>query len=73
MNTEKERPVGKIQYEKPAAVDLGPTAPIIGESCVPGDVVSRGLCDVAGNAALFCTRGNSPANTCDLGDVFISP
>ena len=36
MKSEEDRPVGKIGYEKPTTVDLGPAAPVVGASCMPG-------------------------------------
>ena len=61
MNSEEERQMAKIRYEKPTAVDLGPTALIVGASCAPGGLLeSHGKCvDV----------GNSAAETCDLGNA----
>ena len=66
MTSEEERPIGKIRYEKPTAVDLGPTAPIVGASCVAGTRFDQDACDPVGNAAdLICTiTGNSAVNGC---------
>ena len=36
MKSEEDRPVGKIGYEKPTAIDLGPAAPVVGGSCAGG-------------------------------------
>ncbi len=58
MTTEKERPSSKISYEKPTAVDLGPTAPVVGASCVTGRRVDNGGCLDLGNAA---------DTACDIG------
>jgi hypothetical protein len=58
MNSEQRRPVVKFQYEKPTAVDLGPTAPVVGASCVIGDFLSIGACDDVGNSA---------GGACDIG------
>jgi hypothetical protein len=51
----------KISYEKPIAVDLGPTAPVVGASCVPGKNVGVDVCDPLGNnASVGCEQiGNS--------------
>ena len=60
MTSEKERPIGKINYEKPAAADLGPAAPIVGASCVDGSTLYRGECNPVGNSARAgCLQGNS--------------
>jgi hypothetical protein len=59
MDPEKERPIGKISYEKPTAVDLGPTAPVVGASCVDGARIINGGCVGTGNAAdVACLDGN---------------
>jgi hypothetical protein len=57
MNSDKEHPITKISYEKPTAVDLGPTAPIVGASCVPGDDVDNGDCVPVGNSAADACKG----------------
>lgn len=69
MTSEKERPVAKISYEKPTAVDLGPTAPIVGASCVPGGQYSVSfICEPLGNAAAQgCDPGNSAGVYCGPG------
>ena len=68
MQSEEERPVGKISDEKPTAVDLGPTAPVVGASCVTGIEVGRGEClDVGNSAADYCRFGNDAAG-CDEGN-----
>ncbi len=60
MTSEQERPIGKIHYEKPTAVDLGPTAPVVGASCVSGEGVGEDFCSLVGNsAARDCDLGNS--------------
>jgi hypothetical protein len=59
MTSDQERPLAKISYEKPTAVDLGPTAPIVGASCVEGGGVELEKCVNVGNAAFACDRGNS--------------
>ena len=52
MKSEQERPIGKVRYEKPTAVDLGPAAPVIGASCAPGDQFDvDGVCVLVGNTA----------------------
>ena len=56
----EERTTGKMRYEKPTAVDLGPAGQLVGASCVPGDEVHEGLCAPAGNSA---------AGTCATGSV----
>ena len=60
MKSEQERPVGKIGYEKPTAVDLGAVAPVVGASCVTGDTVdTNSFCAVLGNSASSgCGLGN---------------
>ncbi len=81
MTSEQERPIGKISYEKPTAVDLGPTAPVVGASCVEGGKVSIAECDVVGNSAGdYCSEtgnsaggdgcggGNSADGSCNFGD-----
>ena len=52
MRSEEERPVGKVNYEKPTAADLGPAAPVVGASCADGQTFeSRGPCGPVGNSA----------------------
>ena len=59
--TDNERHNAKVRYEKPSAVDLGPTAPIVGASCVEGGGVGQGQCSPLGNSASgICAEvGNS--------------
>jgi hypothetical protein len=66
MTAEKERPIGKISYEKPTALDLGPTAPVVGASCVPGEGVDGGACSITGNTArVLCeTTGAAAIQDC---------
>ena len=67
MKSEKEGPTVKVHYEKPTAVDLGPTAPIVGASCASGDLYSPGgHCDIVGNSATgHCSgTGSSPGGYC---------
>lgn len=69
MNTNEQLPIVKISYEKPTAVDLGPTAPVIGASCAPGvEFDPGGDCFEVGNsAAQSCYgAGNSPGGDCQL-------
>ena len=72
MNSEQERSVAKISYEKPTAVDLGPAAPVMGASCAPGDQIALGGCSVAGNGAGKCSgTGNSATGGyCQTGPGF---
>lgn len=74
MKSEPERPIGKIHYEKPTAVDLGPAAPIVGASCVTGEFVDEGRCIGVGNgAASFCGLvGNSAGAECGSGSSAVS-
>ena len=70
MTSEEERPIGKIRYEKPTAVDLGPTAPIVGASCAVGDDFDiNGFCAGVGNhASVKCAdTGNSADFGCGVG------
>ena len=69
MNSEQERLVGKISYEKPTAVDLGPTAPIVGASCVGGIQLSSGNCYEVGNGATDCYLGNTAGYGCSDGNT----
>ena len=69
MKSEQERPTVKVHYEKPTAVDLGPTAPIVGASCVNGPRLDNGYCDSFGNSAAQCTDGNEAGVGCQHGDV----
>jgi hypothetical protein len=72
MNSEQGRPVGKISYEKPTAVDLGPTAPIVGASCASGKDVAGGPCYEFGNsAAEDCSTGNTAGLDCYVGNSAI--
>jgi hypothetical protein len=70
VTSEKKRPVGKISYEKPTAVDLGPTAPIIGASCGDGGAYKPGgNCDTVGNGAdpgRCAGPGNSAIGGCGI-------
>jgi hypothetical protein len=67
MKSEEERQMDKIHYEKPTAVDLGPTAAIVGASCVPGEIVDDNKCYTVGNAASeICDTGNSAGGYCTL-------
>jgi hypothetical protein len=71
MTSEQDRPIDKISYEKPTAVDLGPTAPIVGASCADGgQYAPDGDCYLVGNiAAVGCTdTGNIPGEWCQFGD-----
>ena len=72
MNPKEERPTGKIGYEKPTAVDLGPAAPVVGASCAGGQEFFQGVCYSVGNsAAEGCFGvGNSAATTCYSGSGF---
>ena len=60
MHSEQDRPLAKISYEKPTAVDLGAAAPVVGASCAPGQTF-RTHCNTVGNSAVGdCdTTGNS--------------
>ena len=69
MKSQQEPPIGKMRYEKPTAVDLGPAAPIVGASCVEGDRFGTGYCDKVGNSATQCTDGNDADVGCQNGDV----
>lgn len=66
MSSEKERPVAKINYEKPSVVDLGPSAPVLGASCVgPGLRFDEGVClDLGNSAGVSCSVGNSAVDGC---------
>ena len=68
MNSEEERQMAKMRYEKPTAVDLGPTAPVVGASCADGGYFdSLNQCVDVGNSAVEkCGIGNS-AGTCPDG------
>ena len=67
MKSEQERSTGKIRYEKPTAVDLGPAAPIVGASCVDGNFISGGVCQNIGNgAAVHCWNAGNSAGICDM-------
>jgi hypothetical protein len=71
MNSEADRMVAKISYEKPTAVDLGPTAGIVGASCAPGDqfTPAGGCFEVGNSAALECLgTGNSAGDGCTFGE-----
>ena len=69
MNSEQERSVAKISYEKPTAVDLGPAAPVMGASCTPGSTVSAGDCYEVGNGATDCYPGNTAGYGCSDGNT----
>ena len=67
MTSEQDRPVAKISYKKPTALDLGPTAPVVGASCGDGDAYEPGgTCYLVGNSAdANCeTTGNGAAGFC---------
>ena len=68
MKSEEDRPVAKISYEKPTALDLGPAAPVVGASCATGQYFGEfGVCELTGNAAGLCTHGNSAGTDCNTG------
>ena len=69
MNSEEDRQLDKITYEKPTAVDLGPAAPIVGGSCAPGDqFAANGACAGVGNHAYVdCGSGNNATVDCLFG------
>ena len=60
MKTEQHRPVDRMSYEKPTAVDMGPAAPVIGGSCAVGDRYDdNSVCIFYGNhAENGCFAGN---------------
>ena len=70
MKSEQDRPVARVHYEKPTAVDLGPAAPVVGASCGDGQLISVDQCQDVGNSA---TSGNcvllgmSAGLVCSLG------
>jgi hypothetical protein len=69
MNSERERPIDKISYEKPTAADLGATAAIVGASCADGgDFSEGGDCNEVGNSATgSCSQlGNSAGQGCSV-------
>ena len=54
-------------YEKPIAIDLGLTAPVVGASCAVGEVFldPRDCMEVRNRAALDCTTtGYFPGGLC---------
>ena len=54
MTSEQERTRTMVPYEKPTAIDLGPTAPVVGASCAEGSSYAPGSnCDSMGNGAAF--------------------
>ena len=59
MNSKQDPHVAKISYEKPAAADLGPAAPVVGASCGAGDVINNG--------EVCLPVGNSATDTCQAG------
>ena len=71
MNSEEQRLTGKIHYEKPTAVDLGPAAPVAGASCGEGQVFIDNVqttCQDTSNSASACGDGNSASNgNCSSG------
>ncbi len=71
MQSEEDRTVAKISYEKPTAVDLGPTALIVGASCAIGDVIAQDVCNRTGNsAAAHCHNlGSGATLDCGTGDA----
>jgi hypothetical protein len=69
MKSEEKGPTDKIGYEKPAAVDLGPTAPVVGASCVSGEGLKDGDCSQVGNLAFVaCVDTGNGANGCVGGN-----
>ena len=67
MKSEQERPIDKVRYEKPTAVDLGPAAPIVGASCATGEGFdTTGACINVGNSATNNCHGpgNGAAPLC---------
>ncbi|GAF97495.1 unnamed protein product [marine sediment metagenome] len=69
MKSEEDRSIGKINYEKPTALDLGPTAPVVGQSCAPGGLIQFDDCATVGNSASeVCTStGSSAGGNCNIG------
>ena len=66
----------KIRYEKPEALDLGGVAPIMGQSCGVGEVITGPDCQTTGNdATTFCFGdGNAAGEDCsDMGSEGPSP
>ena len=45
---DEQKPKERVLYQKPEALDLGPVAPIIGASCVDGNIFPT-ACDPTGN------------------------
>ena len=69
MWSERERPIDRISYEKPSALDLGPTAPVVGASCVSGEGLYAGDCSQVGNsAAATCVDSGNSATGCVGGN-----
>lgn len=65
MKSEEERPIDKVRYEKPTAIDLGPAAPVVGASCMEGHVLANDICgDVGNGAVLDCSTGNTAGRGC---------
>ena len=66
MNSKQDRPISKISYEKPTAVDLGPAAPVAGGSCVTGEeFTTYNFCYIVGNGAFdTCSDGNDADEGC---------
>lgn len=57
----------KITYVKPAAVDLGPVAPIYGDLCATGNVASTGCNPTGQNPGPFTCSPGSVVTVCNVG------
>lgn len=70
MKSTWKRPIDRVHYDKPAAVDLGPAAPIVGASCATGEQFDiDGFCAGVGNhASVTCSDVGSTAQFgCGVG------
>ena len=70
----------KIKYEKPASIDMGKVAPILGATCSPGsgadactngtDPATQPVCWPTGSSATAnCETGDSAAKSCGDGNT----
>ena len=59
MKVSEVRRGKRLPYEKPAAVDMGAVATVLGASCTPGGTLTVGDCTIGNSASVSCGVGNS--------------
>ena len=65
MKAREARGGKRLPYEKPAAVDIGAVATVLGASCSgPGNSFSSGNCNPGGSAGNVCNAGTYADHNC---------